>query len=31
MLWTFIKLAGYQDRHKISDEFGFEPDLTIYV
>ena len=25
----FVKLAGNQDRHKISDEFEFRPDPTI--
>ena len=24
--WIFVKLAGNQDRHKISDEFEFRPD-----
>ena len=24
----FFKLAGNEDRHKISDEFEFRPDLT---
>ena len=28
--WIFIKLAGNQDRHKISDEFEFRPDRIRY-
>ena len=24
----FVKLAGNQDRHKISDEFGFRPTFV---
>ena len=24
--WIFVKLAGNQDRHKISDDFEFQPD-----
>ena len=27
---TFVKLAGNQDRHKISDEFEFRPDRISY-
>ena len=27
--WNFMKLADNQDRHKISDEFDFQPDWTI--
>ena len=26
--WTIISLVGKQDRHKISDEFEFQPDQT---
>ena len=29
--WTFIKLAGKEDRHKISDKFKFWPDRTVSV
>ena len=28
--WFFFKLAGKQDRHKISDKFDFGPDWTTH-
>ena len=29
--WIFVKLAGNEDTHKISDEFDFGPDRTIHL
>ena len=28
--WSFVKLAGNEDIHKISDNFDFGPDQTIH-
>ena len=28
--WFFVKLAGNQDRYKISEEFDFGPDRTLH-